>query len=381
MSNFNFIDMTSSSKPIPDLPKSGPIKLGIVGAGKRVKDFILPLAKKSNKLEVAGFFSRSKETREAFSKDQQISSFDTLEELSDNCDAFVVCVSLQAAESVNRAVAEFGKPMLVETPVSDLEMIKECLSRNQIVGSLEQWPYLPLEQFKKKYVEENIKSSPYLVVNDCRSFDYHAIAQIRTYLGRDQKPLYSKSAVLNVSNPESQASTYINNSGDETSFSDSWDLGIVNFERGILQHNFSYMCKSAPYRAVQTLRSYFGNGTIITGKLKSFGDDYDILEFSHLSGKDSVISDVSAIREGEVTLRIEDKATKTFWDNPYKDLKLDDQQTGVMTVLEGFADKILLDQEDSFYSAKDALIDFWIVNVIKSGGNVTQAIPFGNLGI
>ena len=109
--------------------------------------------------------------------------------------------------------------------------------------------------------------------------------------------------------------------------------------------------------------------------------DYDILEFSHLSGKDSVISDVSAIREGEVTLRIEDKATKTFWDNPYKDLKLDDQQTGVMTVLEGFADKILLDQEDSFYSAKDALIDFWIVNVIKSGGNVTQAIPFGNLGI
>ena len=381
MADFNFIDMTSGHTKIAKLPTSGPVKLGIVGAGKRVKDFILPLARKSENFEVVGFFSRSKETRDNFSKDQGLNAYEDLESLADKCDAFVVCVNLQAAESVNRAVAEFGKPMLVETPVADIELVKECLSRNQIIGSLEQWPYLPLEQFKKKYVQENIKSNPYLVVNDCRSFDYHAIAQIRTYLGRDQRPLHAKSATLSVSNPESQESLFINNSGDEAKFVDSWDLGIVNFERGILQHNFSYMCKSAPYRSLQTLRSYFGNGTIITGKIKSFGSDYDILEFSYLDGKKTVNSVIKVVREDEVTHTIEDEMSQAKWENPYAGLGLDDQQTGVMTVLDGFADKILNNSDENFYCAKDALVDFWIINVIKAGGKVSQAIPFGNLGI
>ena len=373
--------MTNSEKTKRAIfDKDHVLKIGIVGAGKRVKNFILPLLRKNEKFQVTGFFSRSEETRSKFSKEESIKPFDSIESLGEECDAFIVCVNANASTAVNQQVSKVGKPFLVETPCSDPNTIKYCIDNDIIAGALEQWPFLPLEQFKKLYIERFFKTPVYLAVNDCRSLDYHGMAQIRSYAGLEQKPSYAKGHGLGLSPTDLK---YQNNSGDVVPFQDNWDFGSVQMEKSVLLHHFSYTCKVAPFRSLQTLRAYSADGTIVTGKLKSFGTDYDILEFGHLSGEKTVNSvvrpEIKTFDDKEVTISIVDEVTGLAWKNPYADLELDDQKTAVMTILDGFRDKIVSGDSDHFYSAENSLIDLWITATIKQSAQEHKPIKMGSL--
>ena len=136
-------------------------------------------------------------------------------------------------------------------------MIKDFSSlipQSSKIGVVEQWPFLPLEQFKQSIFNSGLINRPFLVQNDGRSFDYHAIAQLRSYLGMNSRPVYVTGNAVAVKSP-----LFIDNNGKESDAVDSWDIGTVKFENGsVLVHNFSYLCKTAPYRVMQSLRSYSG---------------------------------------------------------------------------------------------------------------------------
>lgn len=383
MPDFNFVDMTNVQQPSrKNFNEDHTLKIGIIGAGNRVKKFILPLLRKNNKFELVGFYTRSEDTRKEFSAQEDVKSFSTIESLGEECDAFVVCVAANASETVNQQVSLIGKPFLVETPCTDAGMLKYCDDKGIIVGALEQWPFLPVEQFKKSYISKFFRTAPYLAVNDCRSLDYHGMAQVRSYVGLDQQPAYVKGQSLSLG-PAAAEMSYRNNSGDVIPFQDNWDFGTVQMDRSILVHHFSYTCKIAPFRSLQTLRAYSADGTVISGKLKSAGSDYDILEFSHLSDGETVNSiikvETKKIDGIEVTASITDEVTGLSWKNPYADLGLDDQKSAVMTVLDGFRKKIISDSDEHFYSAKNSLTDIWITTSIKQSGQDHKPVQMGNL--
>ena len=131
------------------------------------------------------------------------------------------------------------------------------------------------------------------------------------------------------------------------------------------------------------MRAYSADGTVISGKLKSAGSDYDILEFSHLSDGETVNSiikvETKKIDGIEVTASITDEVTGLSWKNPYADLGLDDQKSAVMTVLDGFRKKIISDSDEHFYSAKNSLTDIWITTSIKQSGQDHKPVQMGNL--
>jgi predicted dehydrogenase len=336
---------------------------------------IYPILKKNDNFNVVGFTSRTKETRENFSKESGLKSFEDSESLADNCDALIVCVAPSAAAEVNRKLLQLNIPLLIETPVMDVDFVKKAVSQNLVVGTLEQWPSLPIEQFKKNYIKNNVKTPIYLVMNDCRSFAYHAIAQMRSYIGRGKQPVKVKSQNLGR---KIGSSIKANNGEIKTDLIDMWDLGIVQFEDAVLLHNFSYMCKTAPYRPLHTLRCYSEDATIISGRMKSSGNDYEILEFAKSENNESIFSNLSVTREGEVTKRIEDSTTETIWENPYADFDFDDQKTAIMTTIEGFRNHLITKDpnEHGFYSAYDSYIDCLIMNAIQHAAQTDQTVSF-----
>ena len=366
MANYNFLDF-SNSNPNPNstktfLPIGEKLKIGLVGVGKRVRNQILPLLNKNSNFEVAGFWTRSQSTREEFHKDTEITSFESVEILAENVNALIVCVNQNALNEVTEAVIKTGVPVLVETPVMSVQAVQYAQQNNQIFGALEQWPFLPIEQFKKLYKDRFFRTTPYLGVNDCRSFDYHAIAQVRSYIGRDQLPLNVKATHISIEAPFNHR----NNSGEIVKTSDSWDISHVQFENAVLIHNFSYMCKTAPFRKMQTLKCISADGTMISGRMNSYGSDYEILQFSHLSNEETVDSIIKVSREENTTLEIKDEVTGLSWVNPYADLQLNDQETAMMTVIDGFRRKIMGEDDFGFYDAGNALTDTAVMTGIKT---------------
>ena len=117
-------------------------------------------------------------------------------------------------------------------------------------------------------------------MNDGRSFDYHAIAQMRTYIGRENYPVIATGNVASTSN----ITSFIDNDGKQMSSPDVWEIGSITFNNGaVINHSFSYMCKKAPFRTIQSLRGYSKSGTILTGKIDDKNNDYEILDFRVLT--------------------------------------------------------------------------------------------------
>ena len=105
---------------------------------------------------------------------------------------------------------------------------------------------------------------------------------------------------------------------------------------------------------------------MISGRMNSYGSDYEILQFSHLSNEETVDSIINVSREDNVTLEIKDEITGLSWVNPYADLQLNDQETAMMTVIDGFRRKIIGEDDYGFYSAGDALTDTAVMTGIKT---------------
>ena len=154
-----------------------------------------------------------------------------------------------------------------------------------------------------------------LVMNDGRSFDYHAIAQLRSYIGRDNYPVVATGNIASTSNMTS----FIDNDGKEMSSHDVWEIGSVTFSNGsVVNHSFSYMCKKAPFRTIQSLRGYSKSGSILTGKIDDKNNDYEILDFRVLTKSGETVKlDIICDRDGEVTKSISESTYGTLWENKF----------------------------------------------------------------
>ena len=215
---------------------------------------------------------------------------------------------------------------------------------------------------------------PMLVMNDGRSFDYHAIAQLRSYIGRDLYPVIASGQSVCVGS----MIDFKDNDGKESMMNDNWDLGCVKFNNGsVISHQFSYVCKKAPFRTIQSLRSYSQNGTILTGKIDNKDNDYEIIDIRVLndSDKETKKMKVEVDRSESGTVRkIYDPITGALWINEFSEYDLSDFEVAIAKHISSLIG--VCNGGDPLYSVKDAFFDFLIVSAIKQACYTSTSVKF-----
>tara|TARA_Y100000592_G_scaffold50537_1_gene79909 strand:- start:153 stop:1124 length:972 start_codon:yes stop_codon:yes gene_type:complete len=243
------------------------VKIGIVGAGKRYKQFYKDILDSlSDKISIVGFVTKSGKIAD------DIGNYKVYKSITELCnDAkpnFLISVTpYQLNKNMILQACENKCDILVETPVgniSDAPMVLDAISKSGIkAGSVEQWPFLPMECFKKKLIDSGVLGDIHLAENDYRSYTYHAVAQLRNYLGKDAnfaeiKGKFKKNYPLDGRN-------------------DNWTITIAELdnEKTIL-YKYSDAYKRVDVRNFKSLRVYGSKGTIISDCIL----DNDIEKFS-----------------------------------------------------------------------------------------------------
>ena len=357
------------------------MKLGLIGAGRRMGGIYLPLLEKIAgsgvmPLKVVGFTTRSSETARRFQETypaaaglRHCATRDDLMAL--NPDVVLICVNYQATPQVLLTTLRYGVPILIETPIEDARVLEPVNASGVPVGVMEQWPYLPLEQFKEAVYGSGIIARPHLVVNDCRSFDYHAAAQVRTYIGRQHRPVIGMGRTTQA--PLVDHITM--EGGRATNASDSWEVGIVQFDNGaIFNHLFSYACKTAPFRSIQSLRGYSSDGTIVTGRMLDRTDDYEIIDIEYVMGGITKRMDVVIERAGPgAPSAIYSSDRRAVWTNEFTEVGLSDMEVAMASHLRKVGSAVN-GKRDVLYPLKEAIVDQFVTLSIKHSHQVGSVV-------
>ena len=227
------------------------------------------------------------------------------------------------------------------------------------VAVAEQKPFLPAECFKRRLIDVGALGQVVVAENDYRSYDYHAIAQLRRYLAHDALPVTARairaSFALDPYERREEAGSAAPGPRIE-----QWELGEVTFDDGaLLVHRFTSAYKVAPFRTFQSLRIYGTRGSAIN-------DEVVVLDEQGRS----------------VRLRIEQNtagaghappgARTVGWENPFADRSLTDDEVGVALHLVALRDAIGAGRQP-LYGAHDALRDVEIVEALSRSAEVDGA--------
>lgn len=350
--------------------------VGIVGAGNRVKSFYAPILKQLDGFEIAGFTARTEKTRENFEKESGIASFDSVASLCEESpDFIIVCVRSSSLREVLEPILERNIPFLVETPVEDLSLAQEIANSNVKAGVVEQWPYLPIEQFKKMLINRGLVGDVFIVENDCRLFDYHGIAQIRQYLARGITPRYLSAVTTARYLPE-----FLDSNGESKNLLENWDIGFIKFsDDSVLLHKFSYNCKVAPFRPLQSVRIIGTSGSIITACIDSKNNDFEIFKVHcNINGETHSLP-VQIDRDGQIIKRIVCEvpdAEPVVWENKFIDKNFDRHSVGIATHIVEMKNYIDNKRATPLYGFADVFTDMVILYGIKQSGQTGQPIGF-----
>ena len=334
-------------------------RIGVVGLGKRFKNVYYEIL---NRLGFEIFvWNRTTEKVLDFSNSNRINCVDEIEDL--NSLSLDLCISFVPQEVLLKNIIDqidLKCPILIETPVTSPDLMSM-----ENIGVLEQWPFMPTEIFKDLVYESGLIKRPYWVYNDGRSFDYHAIAQLRKYcLGAFPETLYGK---ILVENHEG----FVDKQENMNNTPHEWLHGQVNLNNGsLLSYSFAYNCKQTPLIPHQLLRAYSKDGAIQSGRTQEMDNDYEQFEVRYLNEKRNVVIEkVQREQQGGITKAIFLEKAGLRWENKFFDLNLDDHQLAIAYLINAALDGFL-------YSTRDAFIDFVTMNGLKQSHASNTIVGF-----
>ena len=342
------------------------MKIAIIGCGKRFVNVYASILKKlDHELLI---WNRTRSKTEKFIELNGGKSYESIGEMLGQDPDLVLCfVPDRHQHEILESIDALKCPILLETPAVDQRILTSRHATK--IGMLEQWPYLPLEQFKEKIYSDGLISRPYLAFNDGRSFDYHAMAQLRTYLGRPM-PLSAKGFVKAYSNPG-----IIDSSGNTNTNLHEWTVGQIDMSNGsLINYSFSYTCKSHLTIPVQLLRSLSTDGSVTTGRMTQMGNDYEIVDVRYIDrSKTPHVSHIQSKKVGSTvtSLSLDAGEKQLSWKNPYVNLEFDDQQTAIASLLKEAA-------SGNLYSFRESFIDNACINMIKQSAYTGQTVRLGS---
>jgi choline dehydrogenase-like flavoprotein len=333
---------------------SGRLKVGLVGAGKRISELYLPILQQlSSHYEIVGVASRSPESSRRLESKTGIGSFRDARDLVERQrpGLLIVAISDTVNEATISQLLDLGVPILSETPLAWTaagvrSIISKATANKVMLGVAEQFPFLPLEQFRKQLIDLGLFGEIYAAFNDFHSYSYHGIAQLRRYI---------TGVPTSVRNVEYARGSDIR-----------WQSGSITFSDGaVLLHHYAL---SGP--SFQPSVHFHGtHGAMV---------DYQITTLSDGDTKTSL-----AVREENpsgslksISAVLPNVGTIT-WNNPFAECNFSDEQIAVATVLKGMTNGTA-GVSRPIYTAEEFLADIEIVQALRysaEAGGRTITLP------
>ena len=318
------------------------VKIGIVGAGKRYKTLyqnVITSFQNSNDIEIVGFVTKSGVISDDVGNHKVYKSITEL--CNNNKPNFLI--SITPSHLNGDMILEACKnkcDILVETPVGNINnaptILNEIHKSGIKAGSVEQWPFLPMECFKKKLIDSGLLGDIYLAENDYRTYDYHGVSQLRNYLGhtldfKEIKGGIEKHYPLNGNN-------------------DKWKIVIAELEDGkTLIYKYTDLYKRVEVRNFKSIRVYGSKGSIISDCLL----DNEIEKFSIIWNDGNTYHlNINKIYENntikEISTNLPDNSILK-WENPFLKYSFDEHQIGIAYHIKSMIDgNVLWTVEDGF---------------------------------
>lgn len=351
----------------------GRLRVGIVGAGKRVHEMYAPVLKANKDVEVSGFWNRDvtkgKKLTDAFGYNR----YSDMDKLAKESDALIIVVNSSALTEVSLNCLSYKKPLMAETPVWTKDVVTAAQKADVPFQIAEQTPWLPSEQYKMNVLGFKKFGKPHTVVNDFRTFEYHGIAQLRRYIGFDKVPV----EVCGMSHGVQMAPFIDGNGVEQRGHVENWDSGQIRFATGELAiYNFSSLYNRCQYRRPRSLRIYTDRATI------SNDDNRFTIRLGH---EDASFSEVQ-------TLAFANSSGKTtgfqgsLYDQSTGDLvdtyawiaqteHLTDQQEALKVLVDNFADHIITGGAQRLkYDVSQGWTDFNLLMAIRHSSQAKRYI-------
>ena len=342
------------------------LRVGVVGAGRRVHEMYAPvLSALRGDFEVVGVASRTPASARRATAVLGGAPYENLATLARDArpDLLVVAVAAPANASVALQAIETGCAVLLETPIAvgaaDAARVCAAAGRSPApFAVVEQKPFLPAECFRRRLIDAGALGQVVVVENDYRSYDYHAIAQLRRYLAHDALPVTARAVRARFALDPYERRDEAGGAAPGPRV-EQWDLGTVTFDDGtLLMHRFTSAYKVAPFRTFQSLRIYGTRGSAVNGEivvLDAQGRSVRLRVEENTPGAGRAPRSITATLPGGQTVG---------WDNPFIDLGFTDDQVGVALHLVVLREAIAGGRQ-ALYSAHDALRDVEILEAFR----------------
>lgn len=350
---------------------NGKLRVGIVGAGKRVHDMYGPVLATNPDVEVSGFWNRDVVKGQKLIDAFGYRRYTNLDKLAKDSDALIIVVNSSALTQVEMECISYGKPLMAETPVWTKEVVAAAQKAGIPFQIAEQTPWLPSEQFKMQMIGHSEFGKPHTVVNDFRTFEYHGLAQLRRYIGFDKVP----TEVCGMSHGVPMAPFRDGNDVEQRGHIENWDSGQIRFASGELAiYNFSSLYNRCKYRQPRSLRIYTDRASIVNDDneftVRVGHDDATYSEVKTyvytqtLPGKTDAIAGERYDSSGKL-------AATYGWEAQTKHLT--DQQEALKILVDNFADHIITSGAQKLkYDVSQGWTDFMLLSAIRhSGANKT----------
>lgn len=340
-----------------------PLKVGIVGAGRRVENVYLPAFRAlADAFTVGGIASRTRGSSERLAAAEGARAYDSVAALCADLRPDLMVVAVDARLNADAALEAVATkcPVLLETPIaSDVpsghRVVRAAARSGQPVGVVEQKPFLPFECFKRQLIAAGAIGRVLVVENDFRSVRYHAVAQLRRYLPADARPLWVQ-ATRAVYDLDAFGST---DGQDRSGDREQWTLASMTFTDGSTAvHHTSSAFKKAPFRILPSLRVYGSRGSIVN-------DDIAVLDSSGRTVR-LTIDRAGGLLNDRIAARLPN-GLDVVWQNPVAGAGLDDDQVGVALHLLAMRDSVT-GSGSPLYSPHDALVDIELVEAMERSG-------------
>ena len=123
-----------------DVAGSLPVRVGLVGAGRRACHTYAPMLAVSHSARFAGVWARSADASEDLAASHGVPAYDRYADLLDNCEAVVFAVPPPAQVELAITAAGQGKALLLERPIAGdtagAEELVEAVETNRVVSQV-----------------------------------------------------------------------------------------------------------------------------------------------------------------------------------------------------------------------------------------------------
>jgi choline dehydrogenase-like flavoprotein len=334
------------------------IRIGLVGTGQRVLEVYLPVLRQlSNRYQIVGCTNRSMEKSRGFESTTGIPSFVSARELiEEHKPTFIIAaVPAHRNEAVLMELLDLNVPVLSETPLAwsvsgARKIVDKAAAKTLLVAVAEQFPFLPIEQFRNQLISAGIFGRLYAVYNDFASYSYHGIAQLRRYL---------EGTPTTVRNIEFTFNSTLKSPPRTHPVTHQWQTGSVEFDQGAtLFHHYSDQYADSDLCFPRAIRLYGTLGSMVNDEIRLLNPQSGTPETAFAYREHNEARNLVSI-----SATLSDMSVVS-WNNPYAEHCFSDEQIAVATLLDGMSEAVVKGKAP-LYTADEFLTNIEVIQAFR----------------